>query len=63
MPPFAKEALLTASRWGLLALAALGLNPSLTSVARVGLKPILAVALTTVVVFALPAAWLATMGE
>jgi uncharacterized integral membrane protein (TIGR00698 family) len=64
MPPFAKEALLTASRWGLLlALAALGLNTSLTSIARVGLKPILAVALTTVVVFALPAAWLATMGD
>ena len=45
------------------ALAALGLNTSLTSIARVGLKPILAVALTTVVVFALPAAWLATMGD
>jgi uncharacterized membrane protein YadS len=63
MPPFAKEALLTASRWGLLlALAALGLNTSLASIARVGLKPVLAVGLTTAVVFALPAAWLATMG-
>jgi uncharacterized integral membrane protein (TIGR00698 family) len=64
LSPFAREALLTASRWGLLlALAALGLNTSLTSIARVGPKPILAVALTSVVIFALPAAWLATMGE
>jgi uncharacterized membrane protein YadS len=64
MPPSAKEVLLAASRWGLLlALAALGLNTSLTSIARVGPKPILAVALTTVVVFVLPAAWLATMGD
>ena len=64
MLPFAKEALLTASRWGLLlALAALGLNTSLASIARVGLKPVLAVGLTTAVVFALPAAWLATMGH
>src|SRR5277367_3646601 len=60
-PQLAKEALLTASRWGLLlALAALGLNTSLASIARVGLKPVLAVGLTTAVVFALPAAWLAT---
>jgi uncharacterized membrane protein YadS len=39
LPPFAREALLTASRWGLLlALAALGLNTSLTSIARASVR-------------------------
>lgn len=61
-PPLAREALLTFSRWGLLiALAALGLNTSLTSIARVGARPIVAVGLTSIVVFALPAAWLAAL--
>ena len=59
-PALAKDALLSCSRWGLLmALAALGLNTSLTSIARVGVKPMVAVALTTLVIFALPAIWLA----
>jgi len=63
MPAPAKEALLTASRCGLLlALAALGLNTSVASIARVGLRPVVVVGLTTIVVFALPAAWLAMIG-
>jgi len=62
-PALVKDALLGCSRWGLLmALAALGLNTSLTSIARVGLKPMIAVGLTTLVIFALPAIWLGAWG-
>lgn len=62
-PAPVRDGLLFLSRWGLLiALAALGLNTSLAAIARVGLRPMIAVLLTTLVIFAVPALWLYTFG-
>lgn len=59
LPAAVKTALLTASGWGLLlALAALGLNTSIGSIVRVGPKHLAVVLCTTLVVFAMPLAWL-----
>jgi len=59
VPPPAKAVLVEASRWGLLlAIAALGLNTSLSTILRVGPRHLLVVMCTTAVVFVVPLAWL-----
>jgi uncharacterized integral membrane protein (TIGR00698 family) len=59
LPAILKGALITASGWGLLlALAALGLNTSIGSIARVGPKHLGVVLCTTAAIFTVPLAWL-----
>ena len=59
MPAPIKSWLIEASRWGLLiAIAALGLNTSFHAIARVGPRHMLVVLGTTLVVFAVPLAWI-----
>jgi uncharacterized integral membrane protein (TIGR00698 family) len=59
LPPMLKLMLVEASRWGLLiAIAALGLNTSLTRVLGVGPRHLLVVLGSTLVIFAMPLAWL-----
>ncbi|MGO9358072.1 MAG: YeiH family protein [Xanthobacteraceae bacterium] len=59
LPPMLKSVMVEASRWGLLiAIAALGLNTSLTSVFRVGPRHLLVVLGSTLVIFVAPLAWL-----
>jgi uncharacterized integral membrane protein (TIGR00698 family) len=59
LPAVAKSTLVEASRWGLLiAIAALGLNTSLSSILRVGPRHILVVLGSTAVVFIAPLAWI-----
>ena len=59
LPAVAKSAMVEASRWGLLiAIAALGLNTSLSSILRVGPRHILVVLGSTAVVFLVPMAWI-----
>ncbi len=63
LPGPVKSGLVEASRWGLLiAIAALGLNTSLTSILRVGPRHMLVVLGTTAVVFAVPMAWIMALG-
>jgi uncharacterized integral membrane protein (TIGR00698 family) len=59
LPPMLKSILVDASRWGLLiAIAALGLNTSLTTLLGVGPRHLLVVLGSTLVIFVLPLAWL-----
>lgn len=63
LPPEIRTALVEASRWGLLiAIAALGFGTSLGTILRIGPRHLLVIVSTTLVIFALPLAWLVVAG-
>ena len=59
LPSLARSGLIEFSRWGLLiAIAALGLNTSLSSILKVGPRHMLVVLGSTVIVFLVPLVWM-----